>query len=229
MRAVFFLVTIVVSHWSAAQDQTSLWLRYSFRIPLDTNWTMQMDPDFRTELAPNAWGFTQWLFRSDFQRRLNDVHTVGFGAVGVYNTDEQRRVEMFEWRPQVTLLTRPRSFDRRLLLRGRVEWRQQYFSTSGETASRSFGTLRCRALVQYEIPFARNKHTMTRGFRNQAEIMVRAYTDTPLGVMDQLRLSSAWVMPASKKVEMEVMWMWFLREVEIWQQWFRIAFVQRLG
>jgi hypothetical protein len=69
---------------------------------------------------------------------------------------------------------------------------------------------------------------MTRGFRNQAEIMVRAYTDTPLGFMDQLRLSSAWVMPASRKVEMEVMWMWFLREKEIWQQWFRIAFVHRL-
>lgn len=232
MRSRFWLALAYAVVFSAhAQDETNLWLRYALRAPIDSNWTWHNEPDFRTRLEPDGGSFNQFLFRSDMQRRLNSVHVLGFGLVGVWS-ETKGRPPGFEWRPQVTWFVRPARV-RDLQFRGRVEWRQQYALDETTRRTETVSTLRCRALLQLEIPLRRDASAMRYGFRNQAELLVRGYNSNSSGTgrlafYDQSRVSVAFVGRAGKRVEIEGTWLWILRDNSTVQQMFRVAAVHNL-
>lgn len=215
-----------------AQDQTYAWLRYAVRLPLDTSWTWHTEPDYRGSIAPHAGDYNQLLLRSDMQRRLNAAHTIGVGLVGVW-AETRGQSPILEWRPQLTWFMRP-SWARDLMLRGRMEWRQQSKHSATAERSVSASTLRCRALVQYDAAFRRSEAGMTLGLRNQAELLARAFSsnfaqEPELGFFDQLRISTALVARLAAALEMEATWFCMVRDNGLLQQWFRLQVVQQLG
>ncbi|MEZ4806593.1 MAG: DUF2490 domain-containing protein [Flavobacteriales bacterium] len=209
-----------------AQDNTNAWLRYAVRTPIGPKWTLHSEPDFRTRLGPGT--FNQFLLRVDAQRKVASVHTVGIGIVGVRSVSNGR-MPVLEWRPQFTWSTRP-VWARDLMMRGRLEWRQQYTSGSSETIS----TLRCRLLIQLEAPFRRDAQGMRSGLRGHGEILVRAYRTTTEGTFsdrpyDQSRLAMAYVTRLSGHVELEGAWLWMFRDSSLVEQYFRVGVVHTLG
>ena len=220
------LLGFFITHSLAAQDATNLWLRYALRAPVSEHWTWHNEPDFRMELSPVSAGFRQFLLRSDMQRRFNAVHTLGFGLVGLF-TNAPNEVEISELRPQLTWFVRPASL-RNLQLRARLEWRQKNTELRSVDSQLVDATLRCRGMVQYELPLERNTEGMRKGFRTQAELLMRAYSSSTLDPFDQLRLSAAYVTPLSATIELEGAYLWFFREQGITQQWFRLSAVHHL-
>jgi hypothetical protein len=214
-------------HGAFAQDETNIWLRYALRIPVNHRWTVQAEPDFRTQLSPESGAFRMWLWRVDAQRKLNDAHMVAAGFVGV-RTGYDHKPTLVEWRPQLSWMYRPGIGRRDLLLRARAEWREQQVLADASPAIRQ-STLRCRLLVQRDLPIRRDNAAMRMGFRAQAELFTRAYTTADLGFYDQLRLSMGWVMPMAERVEIELTDMWMFGDSGETQQWIRLIVSHRLA
>ncbi len=220
------IVGLLLARIAVAQDATNLWLRYDLRVPVGANWTWHNEPDLRIEVAPEAGAFRQYLFRSEMQRRLSPVHMLAIGMAGV-DVENKGATSIREWRPHISWYARPASVHG-LMFRSRIEWREQYFRDVDGLDQGQISTLRCRAMVQYELPLKHDDDGMKSGVRTGAELLLRGYSSRGQQTFDQLRLSASYVVHLSRAFELEAAWLWFFRENDVMQQYFRLGLVHRL-
>ncbi len=114
------------------------------------------------------------------------------------------------------------------MFRSRIEWREQYFRDADGLDKGQVSTLRCRAMAQYELPMKHDDDGMKSGVRIGAELLLRGYSSTGQQTFDQLRFSTSYVAQLSSALELEGAWLWFFKENDAMQQYFRLGLIHRL-
>ncbi|MCB9167471.1 MAG: DUF2490 domain-containing protein [Flavobacteriales bacterium] len=224
------LLLAFVSGRSSAQTTGNLWFRYILQVPLHPHWTLRFEPDLRVEMAPDPGRFQQLLFRTEVQRHLGEAHAVAAGALfldaGLTRTDQ---LQVQEWRPHVAWSFRPALPHRPLLLRLRGEYRSISADPPGETGTTLVRAARVRSLLQDDLAFRRDEegHLLT-GLRLAIEGLWRAWGDAVEPGFDQFRAFGGVVQRVSHDLDLEIGYMWLLREHDVQQHWLRMTFAHHV-
>ncbi|MCB9171219.1 MAG: DUF2490 domain-containing protein [Flavobacteriales bacterium] len=227
----FLLLVLFPGLPSLAQSTGDLWLRYVLHVPIGEQWGLQFDPDLRTELIPDGGMFHQALWRMEGQRHFGQAHTLALGLAYVtagWADPDQATTQ--EWRPHIAWTVCPGTAHRPLLFRARCELRNTTGTRTEEGGTAWGRTLRARAMVQYDVAFRRDTDGhLQSGSRVSAEGLYRAWTDHHVADLDQLRLYAGYLHKVSSALDLEVGYLWLLREDGTMQHWLRMSLAHRTG